>query len=70
MIEIWDITGDEDIWPFWQMFCNDTDAIIYVIDSEDIKRMDLALKELNRVTDFGNINRKIPYLILVSKQDK
>jgi ADP-ribosylation factor protein 1 len=37
---IWDIGGQEKIRPLWKHYYQNTDAIIFVVDSTDIDRMD------------------------------
>jgi GTPase SAR1 family protein len=43
---VWDLGGQTSIRPYWRCYYNNTDAIIYVIDSADIERLSIAKEEL------------------------
>ena len=38
-LNVWDIGGQKSIRPYWRNYFDHTDALIYVIDSSDQKRM-------------------------------
>lgn len=39
-LNVWDIGGQKSIRPYWRNYFDQTDALIYVIDSADRRRMD------------------------------
>lgn len=43
---VWDLGGQTNIRPYWRCYYANTHAIIYVVDSSDVERMELAKKEL------------------------
>lgn len=42
-LNVWDIGGQKSIRPYWRNYFDQTDALIYVIDSADRRRMDEVL---------------------------
>jgi ADP-ribosylation factor 1/2 len=48
-LNIWDVGGQHQIRPLWRHYFQNTDAVIYVIDSADQERMDEAAEELQRI---------------------
>ena len=65
---IWDVGGQTSIRKLWKHYFTGTDAVVYVIDSSDKERLDLAKEEL-----YGLINdeelRDVLLLVLANKQD-
>ncbi len=47
-LNVWDIGGQKSIRPYWRNYFDQTDALIYVIDSADRRRMD-------EVTTLGDV---------------
>lgn len=43
---VWDVGGQEKIRPLWRHYCRDTQALIFVVDSNDKDRLDEAGKAL------------------------
>ncbi|XP_006000618.1 ADP-ribosylation factor-like protein 11 [Latimeria chalumnae] len=67
-LSIWDVGGQDKLRPSWKYYTDDTDALIFVVDStEEVKLLE-AEKELKNILDNVNI-RGIPFLILANKQD-
>jgi ADP-ribosylation factor-like protein 1 len=44
--QVWDLGGQTTIRPYWRCYYPNTDAIIYVVDSTDVDRMETAKSEL------------------------
>ncbi len=66
----WDIGGQRAFREtVWQTYLQGSKAIIYVIDSTDIKRMQEAKLELERYVFNNNKLYSVPILILANKQD-
>ena len=46
---MWDIGGQERIRPLWKHYFNGVHGIIFVIDSNDVERLEEAKDELNKL---------------------
>ena len=65
---IWDVGGQDKIRPLWRYYFENTDALIYVVDSNDPERLDEAASELHKVlADDGLRNARV--LVFANKQD-
>ncbi|PWA23446.1 hypothetical protein CCH79_00006056 [Gambusia affinis] len=71
-LNVWDIGGQRKIRPFWKKYLENTDLLIYVIDSADKKRFEetglLFVQELSELIDEENL-KGVPVLIFANKQD-
>ncbi|UXI20653.1 glycosaminoglycan xylosylkinase-like [Sarcoptes scabiei] len=67
-LNVWDIGGQRKIRPYWRNYFDNTDVLIYVIDSADKKRFAETSVELNELLSeeklFG-----VPLLVYANKQD-
>ena len=54
--------------PYWRNYYDQTDALIYVIDSADRKRMEETAVELQQVLDEERLSH-VPLLVMANKQD-
>lgn len=54
--------------PLWKSYTRCTDAIVFVVDSVDVERMEEAKMELMRTAKCPD-NSQVPILILANKQD-
>jgi GTPase SAR1 family protein len=43
---VWDLGGQSSIRPYWRCYYPNTDAIIFVVDSTDVERLEVAKAEL------------------------
>lgn len=50
---VWDVGGQEKLRPLWKHYFNNTDALIFVIDSQDRDRIERASNEF-RVNSYGS----------------
>ncbi|XP_063934727.1 ADP-ribosylation factor-like protein 1 [Zophobas morio] len=66
---VWDLGGQEDIRSYWKCYYANTDAIIYIIDSTDKERIDIAKEELNTIINEEQLKTAV-LLVLANKQDK
>merc|ERR1711965_258613 len=48
-LNVWDIGGQSTIRPYWKNYFENTDALIYVVDSADRRRIEEASTELAAV---------------------
>lgn len=67
-LNVWDIGGQDKIRPLWRHYYNNTDAIIYVIDSTDRDRLVESNEELQKILKH-DLLKNIPLLVYANKQD-
>lgn len=67
-LNVWDIGGQKSIRPYWRNYFDHTDAIIYVIDSSDQKRMEETGVELDQLLNEEKLDG-VPLLVFANKQD-
>lgn len=67
-LNVWDIGGQKSIRPYWRNYYDQTDALIYVIDSADVRRVEETGIELQQLLDEERLS-SIPLLIMANKQD-
>jgi len=65
----WDVGGNGKIRPLWRHYYADTCAIIFVVDSNDVERMDEAREELQRLMTNEEGLRGCALLVFANKQD-
>jgi len=65
---VWDVGGQDKIRPLWRHYYNNTEGIIYVVDSNDGKRVDEAALELQKILREDEL-RDAVLLVLCNKQD-
>lgn len=70
---VWDIGGQQKIRPLWRHYFQGTQGLIYVVDSNDIDRVDndigdSAKEELHRLMSNCELTG-VPLLVLANKQD-
>ncbi|KAK0405679.1 hypothetical protein QR680_018133 [Steinernema hermaphroditum] len=66
--QVWDLGGQTSIRPYWRCYYQNTDAIIYVVDSADKDRMGLSKKELISMLEEEELKDAV-VMILANKQD-
>ncbi|XP_041368386.1 ADP-ribosylation factor-like protein 3 [Gigantopelta aegis] len=67
-LNVWDIGGQRKIRPYWKNYFENTDILIYVIDSSDGKRLEETGMELNDLLEEEKLNG-VPVLVFANKQD-
>jgi len=67
-LNVWDIGGQKSIRPYWRNYYDQTDALIYVIDSADRRRMEETGVELQQLLDEERLSH-VPLLVMANKQD-
>uniref|UniRef100_A0A9J2P823 ADP-ribosylation factor-like protein 3 n=1 Tax=Ascaris lumbricoides TaxID=6252 RepID=A0A9J2P823_ASCLU len=67
-LNVWDIGGQRKIRPYWKNYFENTDVLIYVIDSSDRKRFDETGLELLELLEEEKL-KSVPVLIYANKQD-
>ena len=64
---VWDVGGQEKVRPLWKPYTRATDAVIYVVDSTDVERLEEAKLELHRIMRTPD-NIGVPLLVIANKQ--
>lgn len=67
-LNVWDIGGQAKIRPYWKNYFDNTDVLIFVIDSVDKERVDEAANELLDIVEHEKL-KNVPVLIFANKQD-
>ena len=65
---VWDLGGQKVLREYWSNYFDKTNALIYVIDSADEKRLKEAGDELDKLLGEPAL-AKIPVLVFANKQD-
>merc|ERR1712178_503078 len=67
-LNVWDIGGQKSIRPYWSNYFESSDALVYVIDSSDTRRLEESGQELRDLLAEDKL-ANIPVLIFANKQD-
>ncbi|XP_022861272.1 ADP-ribosylation factor 1-like [Olea europaea var. sylvestris] len=65
---IWDLGGGDTIRPLWRNYFQNTQGIIFVVDSNDKDRVAEARHELHKMLDEDEL-RDVALLVFANKQD-
>lgn len=65
---IWDIGGQDKIRLLWRYYFEKTDALIYVVDSTDMERVEIAKMELQAMLKTEEL-ANAAVLVMANKQD-
>ena len=65
---VWDVGGQEKIRPLWRHYFQNTQGLIFVVDSSDLERMSEARQELFSVLESVEMER-VPVVVIANKQD-
>lgn len=67
-MKVWDLGGQERFRAEWGRYTQGCDVIIYVVDSSDMDRIQLARKELHKLLEDKNLSG-LPLLVALNKID-
>lgn len=67
-LNVWDIGGQKAIRPYWRNYFEQTDAMVYVIDIADRKRIEETGLELADLLEEDKLSG-VPVIVLANKQD-
>lgn len=67
-LNVWDIGGQKAIRPYWSNYYEATDALVYVVDSSDRRRLEESVTELNELLHEDKLSG-VPLLVFANKQD-
>ena len=65
---MWDIGGQKAIRQYWDNYYDNTDAIVWVVDSTDITRLEETGVELTTILNDEKL-ANVPVLVFANKQD-
>jgi len=65
---VWDVGGQDKIRPLWRHYYQNTQGLIFVVDSNDRERAGEAKEELNRMLNEDEL-RDAVLLVFANKQD-
>ena len=65
---VWDVGGQDKIRPLWRHYYQNTQGLIFVVDSNDRDRVDNARDELHRMLNEDELRESI-LLVFANKQD-
>ena len=65
---MWDIGGQREIRPYWRNYYDQTDALVYVVDSADEMRVQEVKENLSELLA-EELLAKVPLLVFANKQD-
>jgi len=66
--QVWDIGGQDKIRSLWRYYYQNSDAVIFVVDSSDRDRIELAAEELSRILQADEL-KDVSLLVYANKQD-
>jgi ADP-ribosylation factor-like protein 1 len=69
LTELQDLGGQTSIRPYWRCYYANTAAVIFVIDSTDIERLEIAADELRSMLNEEEL-RDAALLVFANKQDQ
>ena len=67
-LNVWDIGGQREIRPYWRNYYDQTDALVYVIDSADEMRVQEVKDNLIELLS-EELLARVPLLVFANKQD-
>ncbi|KAM7346620.1 ADP-ribosylation factor 4-like [Cochliomyia hominivorax] len=65
---VWDIGGQKTIRSLWYHYFPNTSAVIFVVDSSDVARIETAKEELHEILQHDDLRNSV-LLVLANKQD-
>ena len=66
-LNVWDIGGQDKIRPLWRHYYDNTDAIIYVVDSADKERLNESAAEVQKLLKHDSL-KNIPLIVYANKR--
>ena len=65
---VWDVGGQDKIRPLWRHYYQNTEGLIFVVDSNDKDRIDAAREELQKMLQEDELKDSV-ILVFANKQD-
>lgn len=66
---VWDLGGQTSIRPYWRCYYANTSAVVFVVDSTDIERLQTAADELSAMLNEEEL-KDAALLVFANKQDQ
>ena len=66
--QVWDLGGQTSIRPYWRCYYQNTNAVIYVVDSADTERMGISKQELVTMLEEEEL-KDAALMVFANKQD-
>eukprot|EP00033_Pygsuia_biforma_P002502 GCRY01002772.1.p1 GENE.GCRY01002772.1~~GCRY01002772.1.p1 ORF type:complete len:232 (-),score=5.43 GCRY01002772.1:73-768(-) len=66
--QVWDLGGQSSIRPYWRCYYQNTDAVVFVIDSADVDRLEIAKQELHSMLAEEELANAV-LAVFANKQD-
>lgn len=66
--QVWDLGGQESIRPYWRSYYQAQEAVIFVVDSCDAARMEVARRELMNIIEEEELGGAV-VCVFANKQD-
>ncbi|KDO28932.1 hypothetical protein SPRG_05805 [Saprolegnia parasitica CBS 223.65] len=67
-LDLWDVGGQDSLRPYWRHHFTGTQGIVFVIDSSDAERLELAKAELHGVLSDDQLHDAC-LLVVLNKRD-
>ena len=67
-LNVWDIGGQREIRPYWRNYYDNTDGLVYVVDSADEMRVQEVKENLMELLAEEQLSG-VPLLVFANKQD-
>ena len=64
--QVWDLGGQTGLRPYWRCYYQDTNAVVFVVDSVDRERLEFSKQELEIMLQEDELSG-VPVLILANK---
>ncbi|CAF0833914.1 unnamed protein product [Rotaria sp. Silwood1] len=67
-LTVWDVGGQDHLRTLWHHYFDNIDGLVFVIDSTDARRLNLARAELEGIYQHDSM-KHVPLIVLANKQD-
>lgn len=67
-MKCWDLGGQPRFRGMWERYCRNVTAIVFLVDSADLNKMEIAMTELHALVSKDTL-KGIPLLVLANKND-
>nr|XP_005546315.2 ADP-ribosylation factor-like protein 14 isoform X2 [Macaca fascicularis] len=67
-LTVWDVGGQEKMRTVWGCYCENTDGLVYVVDSTDKQRLEESRRQFEHILKNEHI-KNVPVVLLANKQD-
>uniref|UniRef100_A0A0N5AFH5 ADP-ribosylation factor-related protein 1 n=1 Tax=Syphacia muris TaxID=451379 RepID=A0A0N5AFH5_9BILA len=67
-LNFWDLGGQEDLRSLWHQYFQDSQALVFVVDSSDVSRFGAVAKAFNQIMASQAV-QKMPVLVVCNKSD-